>query len=406
MVSPERRDHARRGGKDLDLKRAVAPGFVVYTIAWPSVRVSAMSFGDRLGILGLIVAVLGIGLTILWPKKALGWACIVMAIAIGGWWAILEVHDNTHPEVVTVKTLPTITWPDPSPIEFGTPLSKKQLNATSSVDGAFVYSPTFNATLHTGTNTLSVTFTPINQDKYFSQTKTVALVVNPPKNRSSPIPYAYLAFPERKLDEQGGLSLGLHMMVRDYPTTGDARRGIVSLSSLQHVTAIAATPIYVSPIDDGWCSCIIGQVADVSEWNNDDGLRNRLGEITTTAGTHIIEFQTTTRNGLSTGVVILNIRDHDLDYEEWISGTVLASGEKNIFRVRETSSPKGPSIVDVNTIDVNVDKALLTKYGVPTGPLSADLLRSRCSYGSRYAVIFHGDGKTTTFTRHHDACGQ
>ncbi len=218
--------------------------------------------------------------------------------------------------------------------------------------------------------------------------------------------YAYIALPERMDDGHGGLSLGLHMMIRDYPTTEDARHGIGSLSSLEHVSAIATTPVYVSPIDDGWCSCIIGQVADVSEWNNDDGLRYRLGEITATTGTHIIEFQTTTRNGVSTGVVILNTRDLDLDYEEWISGTVQASGEKSIFRVHETSSPKGQSIVDVKTTDVKVDKALLTKYGVPTGPLSADLLRGRCTNGSRYSVVFHGDGKTKTFVRHHDACGQ
>jgi hypothetical protein len=87
--------------------------------------------------------------------------------------------------VNTIKTLPSITWPDPSPLKYGTPLSNKQLNAKASVPGTFVYNPTFGATLPIGTSTLSVTFTPTDEQRYFSNTKTVALVINQIEARSS-----------------------------------------------------------------------------------------------------------------------------------------------------------------------------------------------------------------------------
>jgi hypothetical protein len=151
-----------------------------------------MPFGDQLGIAGLIVAVLGIGIAILWPRKAVGWACIVVAVILCGWWGVLEIREPQHPEIVTEKLLPTITWADPSPIEGGTPLSKKQLNATATVNGRevkgeYIYDPTFGTTPQVGTGTLRVTFIPIDQQRYFANTKNVALKVTS-KRQFSKIP--------------------------------------------------------------------------------------------------------------------------------------------------------------------------------------------------------------------------
>src|SRR6185503_7857546 len=42
---------------------------------------------------------------------------------------------------VIAKATPTITWPTPADIVYGTPLSGTQLNATANVPGSFVYSP-------------------------------------------------------------------------------------------------------------------------------------------------------------------------------------------------------------------------------------------------------------------------
>jgi uncharacterized membrane protein len=76
------------------------------------------------------------------------------------------------------KNNPTITWPTPAAIDYGTPLDATQLNATASVPGAFVYTPAAGAVLSTGTQTLSVTFTPTDTANYVAVTATVTLVVN------------------------------------------------------------------------------------------------------------------------------------------------------------------------------------------------------------------------------------
>jgi hypothetical protein len=49
-----------------------------------------MDFGSRLGIAGLIVAIAGIGITILWQKRWIGYACFFVALLLGIWWGILE----------------------------------------------------------------------------------------------------------------------------------------------------------------------------------------------------------------------------------------------------------------------------------------------------------------------------
>ncbi|HEU5340294.1 beta strand repeat-containing protein [Edaphobacter sp.] len=90
---------------------------------------------------------------------------------------------NYAPATATVqltvnKMSPTITWANPAPIPYGTALSATQLNATSSVAGAFAYSPAAGTILPAGSNTLSVTFTPTDTTNYATQVTTVTLVVN------------------------------------------------------------------------------------------------------------------------------------------------------------------------------------------------------------------------------------
>lgn len=80
-------------------------------------------------------------------------------------------------EVVT-EASPTITWNNPAPIVYGTPLSGTQLNATASVPGTFTYSPVAGTVLSAGSQTLSVTFAPTDSADYSTQTATVTLVVN------------------------------------------------------------------------------------------------------------------------------------------------------------------------------------------------------------------------------------
>ena len=76
------------------------------------------------------------------------------------------------------KATPTVTWPTPATITYGTALSTTQLNATSNVAaGTFSYSPASGTTLSAGTQTLTATFTPTDTTNYNTATGTVSLVV-------------------------------------------------------------------------------------------------------------------------------------------------------------------------------------------------------------------------------------
>ncbi len=76
------------------------------------------------------------------------------------------------------KATPSITWENPADIVYGTALSATQLNATSSVDGSFVYTPAAGAKLDAGqSQNLKVEFTPTNAN-YSTASKTVQINVN------------------------------------------------------------------------------------------------------------------------------------------------------------------------------------------------------------------------------------
>ena len=74
---------------------------------------------------------------------------------------------------------PTITWPTPANIVYGTALSATQLNATASVPGSFSYSPAAGTVLSVGPHTLTATFSPTDTTDYTTATATVTLTVIP-----------------------------------------------------------------------------------------------------------------------------------------------------------------------------------------------------------------------------------
>ncbi len=89
---------------------------------------------------------------------------------------------------------PVITWPPPSPIAYGTPLSATQLDATANAPGTFSFSPAAGTVLSVGTHTLNATFTPTDTTDYTTATATVSLTVNQANptltwSTPSPIPY-------------------------------------------------------------------------------------------------------------------------------------------------------------------------------------------------------------------------
>ena len=90
---------------------------------------------------------------------------------------------NSVPDSVVidvVKADPVLTWPDPSDIVYGTPLSGSQLNATvgGGVGGNFVYTPAAGIELESGENQLlSVVFNPTETTRYNQASATAEINV-------------------------------------------------------------------------------------------------------------------------------------------------------------------------------------------------------------------------------------
>jgi sugar lactone lactonase YvrE len=80
--------------------------------------------------------------------------------------------------VINQPVTPTITWPAPAAMTYGTALSATQLDATASIPGTFVYSPAAGTLLSAGQQALNVTFTPTDAVDYTIATATVTLQVN------------------------------------------------------------------------------------------------------------------------------------------------------------------------------------------------------------------------------------
>jgi len=76
------------------------------------------------------------------------------------------------------QATPTVTWPNPANITYGTPLGAAQLDATANVSGAFTYTPAAGTVLSAGNNqTLSVYFTPTDTSDYTSTSATATINV-------------------------------------------------------------------------------------------------------------------------------------------------------------------------------------------------------------------------------------
>jgi len=79
----------------------------------------------------------------------------------------------------TIKqAVSTIIWTAPSAITYGTALTSTQLDASASVPGSLVYSPTLGSVPAVGSPTLSVTFTPTDAIDYTTATAKATLLVS------------------------------------------------------------------------------------------------------------------------------------------------------------------------------------------------------------------------------------
>jgi serine/threonine protein phosphatase PrpC len=79
--------------------------------------------------------------------------------------------------LTVIRGTPTIAWPVPEPIAYGTALNGTHLNATASVPGAFQYTPGPGAVLAAGEHAPSVLFTPSNLSDYAQAQAVIRLSV-------------------------------------------------------------------------------------------------------------------------------------------------------------------------------------------------------------------------------------
>ena len=77
------------------------------------------------------------------------------------------------------QATPTVTWPSPASMIYGSALGNGQLNAAATVAGTFIYSPGAGTVLAAGSQTLSATFTPADATDYKTVTVTTILSVTP-----------------------------------------------------------------------------------------------------------------------------------------------------------------------------------------------------------------------------------
>ncbi|MBN2449257.1 MAG: carboxypeptidase regulatory-like domain-containing protein [Lentisphaeria bacterium] len=82
------------------------------------------------------------------------------------------------PGTLTIhRATPTIDWPAPDPIVYGTPLSAAQLDPTASVPGTFTFTPPSGTVLNAGTHTLTADFVPAEPGNWTSTQASVDLTV-------------------------------------------------------------------------------------------------------------------------------------------------------------------------------------------------------------------------------------
>jgi hypothetical protein len=86
------------------------------------------------------------------------------------------------------KATPTVNWTTPAAIPFGTVLSATQLDASPSVPGTPVYTPLAGTTPATGTDTLSVAYTPTDTTDYSGDSLYPSTTTNPVKLSTSATP--------------------------------------------------------------------------------------------------------------------------------------------------------------------------------------------------------------------------
>ena len=100
-----------------------------------------------------------------------------------------------HTKLTVNRAAPTLSWPSPAPLTYGTPLPSSVFDATSNVPGTFSYAQAQGDVLTAGARTLTATFTPTDRADYLSggqiQTTITVNQADPMLSWAAPDPITY-----------------------------------------------------------------------------------------------------------------------------------------------------------------------------------------------------------------------
>jgi hypothetical protein len=229
----------------------------------------------------------------------------------------------TTTQIVVARAAPVINWKRPATITFGTALGSNQLNATTDVPGSSTYNPAAGTVLGAGTQTLSVTFTPIDSTDYTSAIATTQITVA----RAVPVtkwnPPASITFGTALGSSQLNASANVPGTFRYKPGPGTILgAGTQTLSvtftptdSTDYTSAIATTQITVA------------RAVPVTKWNPPASITygTALGSSQLNASANVPgSFAYTPRAGtiLSPGTHTLFATFTPKDATDYVSGTV------------------------------------------------------------------------------------
>jgi len=120
-------------------------------------------------------------------KGATGTAAIGTVLGAGSYTLSVQFTPTDNSDYAPAKAtvpltvtqgVPPITWATPAAITYGTAIGPTQLDPSTAVSGAFVFSPTAGTVLAAGSQKLSATFTPTDTADYLTANPSVQLQVN------------------------------------------------------------------------------------------------------------------------------------------------------------------------------------------------------------------------------------
>lgn len=290
---------------------------------------------------------------------------------------------------------PTITWPTPSAITYGTALSSTQLDAVFSVAGSCIYSPAAGAILSSGTQALSVTCTPTDTTDYASASASVSLTV-----KQEPLTVTVDSFTRAFGAENPTLTGTIAGIVNGDAITATYSTTATSTSAagsypITATVAGSALSNYAVTIIPGTLT-ITGTTSQCTS-SGYNYVRAITIDHTKVPNTDLTSFPflfTTTDTALATsanGGHVLNANGYDIIFTSDAAGTQLLD-----YEVESYNAATGQIVawVRIPTLSHSTDTVIYLLYG--NSSVTASQQNTKSVWDSNYGGVFHISGTGTT----------